>query len=397
MRSFFTKKKILIILGVILSVIFILVLAAYLYIHSIISKINIVAPNMEEDPGSAENSGSVSAFADPGQEGDASRGNSYDEVPGFNTAQPGEGSGDGTTDAEEAINPIDPLDPQIAALEEKIRKNMEENQIPVLSDNNVFNVLLIGSDSRESGGSGRSDAMILVSVNKKTKKIIVTSILRDIYVGIPGKEENNRINTAYAYGRSKLLLQTVEQNFKIHVEEYASIDFFAFIDMVDAVGGITLDVTEAEIPVINDYISEINKLTGQAKTKDHLKEPGTLLLSGKQTLGYVRNRYVGNSDFERTARQRRVLEQVFEKVKKLNLLELQNLMNLILPQITTNLTEKEIFSLILSLPSYMNYDIDQWSIPKSGTYESVRIRGMAVLGIDFGANINALRERVYGK
>lgn len=237
--------------------------------------------------------------------------------------------------------------------------------------------------------------MILVSINKKTKKIIVTSILRDIYLQIPGKKNNNRINEAYAFGGADLLMETIEQNFRIQVEQYASVDFYAFIDIVDAVEGVTLEVTEKEIPVINGYVMELNRLTGQEETKDLLTEPGTLLLSGKQALGYARNRYVGNSDFERTARQRRVLEQIFKKVKNSNLAEIKDLLNIILPHVTTNLTEGEMFSLILSLPSYIDYDIEQWSIPMTGTYTSKRIRGMAVLGIDFNKNIGELHRKVY--
>lgn len=285
---------------------------------------------------------------------------------------------------------------EINSLEEEIRNNMEANQTPIMQDKDVFNILLIGSDSRKSGGrKGLSDAMIIVSINKKTKTITATSVLRDIYLQIPGKQ-NNRINTAYALGGADLLMDTIEQNFKIQVDRYASVDFFAFIDIVDAVGGVTLEVTDKEIPVINKYVAEINHLTDQEETLDQLTEPGTLLLNGKQALGYARNRYVGNNDFERTARQRRVLEQVFHKVKDIGILELNSLMNKLLPQVTTNLTQGEIFSMILSLPSYAKYNLQQWSIPVSGSYSNMRIRGMAVLGIDFEKNIKEIQTRIYG-
>lgn len=190
-------------------------------------------------------------------------------------------------------------------------------------------------------------------------------------------------------------MDTIEQNFKLEVNRYASVDFFAFIDIVDAIGGVTLDVSEKEIPVINNYVSEINRLNGEEESLDNLTEPGTLLLNGKQALGYARNRYIGNNDFERTARQRRVLEQVFLKTKDLGLLELSSLMNKLLPQVTTNLTQGEIFSMILSLPSYAKYDLQQWSIPVNGSYSNLRIEGMAVLGIDFERNIGELQRRIY--
>jgi LCP family protein required for cell wall assembly len=293
-----------------------------------------------------------------------------------------------------AADSIDSSGEEITAMEDKIRKNMEANQIPILQDEDVFNVLLIGSDTRTSGGNGRSDAMIVVSINKRTKTITATSILRDIYLQIPGKK-NNRINAAYALGGADLLMDTIEQNFKMPIDRYASVDFFAFVDIVDAVGGVTIEVTEKEIPVINRYVAEMNQLTGVEESLDQLTTPGIQTLNGKQALGYARNRYVGNNDFERTARQRRVLEQIFTGAKDLNIIELNNLMKKILPQVTTNLKKGEIFSLILSMPSYIGYDLQQWSIPVQGSYSNMRIHGAAVLGIDFDKNIDEIIKRIY--
>lgn len=295
---------------------------------------------------------------------------------------------------EELSDAADSPEKDILSLEEQIRLNMEENSTPIMYDEDVFNVLLIGSDTRETGDTGRSDAMIIISINKKTKSIIATSLLRDIYLQIP-ERTNNRINTAYAYGGAELLLDTIKLNFKIEIDRYASINFNSFIDIVDAVGGVTLEITEEEIPVINKYVRELNQMNGEPGEKDILTEPGTYLLNGIQALGYARNRYVG-MDFERTARQRRILEQIFNNMKNLNLLEINNLMNIVLPNITTNLTEGELFSMILSLPTYTEYSLEEWSIPVNGSYSFMKIRGMSVIGIDFEENIKELRYRVYG-
>jgi LCP family protein required for cell wall assembly len=368
-------RKVVIVLIVSVIIILLLLLTSYLLVHSYINKINLVSTVENTDLNITSEAEVVSKDLEIEQE----------EI------EPFEATDLDVTDS----NLPDSTVNEIATIEDNIRNNLEENSIPIIYDKNVFNILLIGSDTRRSGGAGRSDAMILVSINKKTKKIIVTSILRDIYLQIPGKKINNRINAAYAFGGADLLMETIEQNFRIHLEHYASVDFYAFIDIVDAVEGVTVEVSEKEIPVINSYVMELNRLTGQEETKDYLTEPGTLLLSGKQALGYARNRYVGNSDFERTARQRRVLEKIFKKVKNSDLSDIMDLLDIILPQVTTNLTEGEIFSLILSLPSYIDYDIEQWSIPMTGTYSSKRIRGMEVLGIDFDENNGELHRKVY--
>lgn len=190
-------------------------------------------------------------------------------------------------------------------------------------------------------------------------------------------------------------MDTIEQNFKIQVDRFAAVDFYAFIDIVDTIGGVTLDVTEEELPVINDYVAEINLLTGEEKSKDQLTEAGALLLNGKQTLGYVRDRYVGNNDFERTSRQREVLKKIFDGVKGLRLSEINRLLNVFLPQVTTNFTEGELFSMILDIPAYTKYDFQQWSIPVNGSYKDMRIDRKAVLSIDFEVNIKELQSRIY--
>lgn len=346
----------------ILAAIVFLILCIFLFAHSYISKLNRTA-----------------AFSN----------NTVKESEAVITEPPAKDSG---TEPDSSAEPDSPAE-QITSAENAIRKNMEDNSTAIIYDKNVFNILLIGTDNRSKGESSRSDAMILLSINKKDKAITATSLLRDIYLQIPGKN-NNRLNAACAYGGPKLLMDTIEQNFKIGVERYVSVDFYVFMDIIDAVGGVTIDVTREEIPIINNYIAELNKLKGEAEGSDYLTESGEQKLTGKQALGYARNRYIG-TDFERTARQRKVLNEAFQKIKKLNLIQLNSLLNKLLPQVTTNLTEGEIFSMILSLPAYAGYDIRQWHIPVDNAYQFMRIRGMEVITLDFAKNIKALKEQIY--
>lgn len=282
---------------------------------------------------------------------------------------------------------------KIAGLEEQLRRQMEDME-EILSDEEVFNILLIGSDSRQKDGGGRSDANILLSINQKTKEITMTSIMRDCYVAIPG-HGNNRINAAYAYGGAALLLKTIETSFGISVDKYVAVDFYSFIDIVDVLGGVDIEVSDDEVKVMNWYIKGLNQLKEEPEERGQLDGGGLLHLNGIQTLAYARVRYVGNADFERTQRQRIVLFKLFEKAKEMNLLELNDLLNVLLPEVKTNMSEGEIFSLLLRAPEYLQYELKSLRIPVDGSYESLRIRGMAVLGVDLEKNRKILKEEVY--
>ncbi len=253
------------------------------------------------------------------------------------------------------------------------------------------NILVIGCDSRKKGGVGRSDAIILASISESAEIIYMTSIMRDSYVSIPGKG-NNRINAAYAYGGGKLLLDTVETNFAVDVEKYVSFDFYSFVDVVDSIGGIDIEVAEAEIPVLNSYVKELNKLNGREEGTYYVTESGLQHLNGTQALGYARIRYIGDGDFERTNRQRTVIAKIFEKAKTLNLLEINDLLNTFLPQIKTNLTQEEILSLMLKALDYLQYDLESHRLPVDDSWKYMRVNGMSVLGIDLEKNQKALKE-----
>lgn len=284
---------------------------------------------------------------------------------------------------------------EIQKVDDTIKENIEKPEVKPLSDDDVYNVLLIGTDTRNNNDRGRSDSMILVSINEKTEEIYMTSFMRDSYVSIPGKY-NNRINAAYAYGGPQLLMDTIEQNFKIKIDKYVRVNFFSFMEVIDAVGGVTINVTDAEVPVLNSYLNELNRLLGADANSGKLSSGGTYNLSGKQALGYCRIRYVGNADFQRTQRQRDVLMKVFEKAKGLSLEELDEFLNVLLPKLTTNIQKDEIFSLLMNSPKYFKYDVKQLRVPADGTYSNMTINRMAVLGIDFNANINMLHREIYG-
>ncbi len=259
----------------------------------------------------------------------------------------------------------------------------------------VFNILLIGTDEREGVGGSRSDSMILVSINEDTKEITLTSFLRDTYVSIKG-HENNRLNAAYAFGGTDLLKDTIQNNFKIPIDRYVKVDFFSFMEIVDIIGGIDMELTEKEVDVLNDYLGEVNTILGEEGSDRIDGGAGIYHLNGKQTLAYSRNRRDVDGDFSRTNRQRKILVAIKDKVKECNLIQLYDMFNTALPYITTDMTKGEFLTLLMDFTNYLNADINTNHVPYDGTFENVNINKMAVLSVDFKKNIDYLKRDIYG-
>ncbi len=266
-----------------------------------------------------------------------------------------------------------------------------------MKEDGVTNILLIGNDSRQGGEDGRSDAMILVSISNRTRTIYMTSLLRDIYVEIPG-HESNRLNAAYSFGGPELLLKTIKQNLDIEVNRYVQVNFQAFANLIDAVGGVELELTNEEVQLVNAYLNEYNMLENRPIDTDYLPADasGLLHLNGPQALAYSRNRYIG-SDFGRTERQRKILEAVFHQLPSSMLTNSGDMIDGILPNLTTNITKSECYTLSLDAPKLLTYEIVQASIPIEGSYQNATIRKMSVLQVDFEKNKEFIRTQIYGE
>lgn len=276
-------------------------------------------------------------------------------------------------------------------------KEIETVSKEPFKEDGVKNILLIGNDSRSADESGRSDAMILVSISSRTNSIHLTSLLRDIYVDIPG-HDGNRLNAAYAYGGPELLMETLEKNFDIQVNRYMLVNFQAFANLVDAVGGVDLELSNEEVQYVNGYLVEYNRLEGRAEGTDYLDSSlsGVIHLNGPQALAYCRNRYIG-TDFARTERQRKVISAAMKNAPLALAANGSELINGLMSNITTNMTKTELSGLMMQAPLMLTYDMVSGSIPLEGTYSNANIRGMAVLEIDFEANKDYIRTEIYGK
>ena len=282
----------------------------------------------------------------------------------------------------------------------KINQVPSENRIHYadsLGRGHVRSILVIGTDGRNANDHGRSDSMILISLNSKTKEIIMTSFMRDCYVEIPNNGWD-KLNAAYAYGGAELLMETIENNFDVRIDDYVSVDFASFVSVVDAVGGVDIEVSDAEAEQINIIlISELNSIMGDDINADLLGSGGKLHLNGKQALAYSRIRNVGNNDFERTERQRRVISLIIARLKTFRPSIFKNLASDVIPDITTNMDDLKMYLFSLRVPFAMRYKTKQLQIPAEGTYYPADVDVGSVLQIDNAQNQQIIENEVFSK
>ncbi len=261
----------------------------------------------------------------------------------------------------------------------------------------VTSVLVIGTDGRTLDDRGRSDSMILVSLNSATNEMSLTSFMRDCYVEVPGYGWD-KLNAAYAYGGAELLMDTIEHNFGVKIDDYVSINFISFAQIVDAVGGIDVDLTDEEAQELNVIMeAEVNDIMGDDPRADLLSSGGKdIHLSGKQALSYARIRHVGNADFERTERQRRVIGLVTDKLKT-NPFKLANFKSDVMPYVTTNMETSELYLLSLRAPLLLGYDREQLQIPIENSYHGESTASGDALVLDFDVNYETIKNTVFDK
>lgn len=269
------------------------------------------------------------------------------------------------------------------------------DQKQVVLDEKIINILLIGEERINSGnGNGRSDSMMIASMNTEDKTLKIVSIMRDSYVTIEGYQ-NNKLNAAFSFGGGDLLCDTIYRNFGIQLDGYVRVDFTGFRKLIDELGGVEIELTEAEAQYLNttNYISD--------KSQRNVV-PGKQTASGTQALGYCRVRKRAaingeNDDFGRTYRQRAVMTQVYSKVKNLNAVEMVSIVNKLLPYVSTNIGKVDILNYAKAVLQMGIPEIQQKRIPLDGEYYGQRFSNCgSALVIDFDANNKALWEFIYG-
>lgn len=275
-----------------------------------------------------------------------------------------------------------------------IDKATEDTLNSFSSSDDVVNIALFGLDQRTEDEPCRSDAIIVLSVDTAHKKLKLTSIMRDSYVNIDGHGKD-KLNHAYAYGGPQLAIKTLNQNFKLNITDYVSINFFELEKLIDDLGGVVIDIKPAEVPFINDHMKEVASLTQTPVTL--LKNSGSQNLNGRQALAYSRIRYQGNGDYERTDRQRKVLEAIMHKVLNSNVSQYPALLDKLGPHVTTSLSNMEILSLGTSVVTSGTTNIEQVRFPYDGYFnDSGKMIGEVwYLPYDLDETSNQIHEYIY--
>ena len=223
--------------------------------------------------------------------------------------------------------------------------NQDENM------DDYINLMFFGVDSRDNEltENTRSDSMILVSINKKNSDIRLVSFFRDCYVFVDG-HGYTKLTHAYSYGGPELALNTINQNFDLNVKDFVTVNFSALTNVIDALGGVEIKITEDEIDYVNSYTRDVARINGTTPHK--IRKAGKQTLDGTQATAYCRVRYTAGGDFTRAQRQRTVLYAIARKAKKSNPIALLNVVKEIMPQVYTSLHTGDLLKLSLRAFSY---------------------------------------------
>lgn len=285
-----------------------------------------------------------------------------------------------------AVNPdlveTIPLDPnmkdQFKQADDDISKNISDNIL--WYNDNVLNILLVGCDYGDTKQYyPRSDSMIIASVNKVQKTITFASLSRAAYVSIPG-HGNARLNAAYAYGGPKLLKQTIEKNYKVRIDHYVSIDFDGFQKVINILGGVKITLSESEYEAMKEQL--INP-----------QGPGQYTLLGSEALNYCRLRSI-DTDRDRTQRQRNVLKQITVSARSMSLSQGLQILNEILPLVTTDYSKSELVGQAATMLGYVTYSVREAVIPKNQP-GLVLVDGYEVIMLKWGNVRRDIHEILY--
>jgi LCP family protein required for cell wall assembly len=259
-------------------------------------------------------------------------------------------------------------------------------------DESITNIALFGVDRRDKDEPARSDSIMILTIDEKHKKIKMSSIMRDTYVKVAGHGET-KINHAYAYGGPELAIKTLNENFDMNIRDYATVDFFNLEKIIDAVGGVNVDVKDDEISLINGYMDETSTIEKKSITK--ISNSGTQTLNGMQAVAYARIRYTTGGDFVRTERQRTILSGIFTKIQSLGAKEFPSVVSKLLPLTETSMNSMDIIKLGSKVFSSNTRTLDQERFPLDDYCSNEMIDGVSYLIADMETTVVQLHKYIY--
>lgn len=254
------------------------------------------------------------------------------------------------------------------------------------------NIALFGIDSRDGTyeKGARTDCIIIASINNKTKEVKLVSVYRDTYLK-QGEDKYTKANAAYASGGAEAAIQMLDTNLDLDITEYVTVDFSAVTSAVDLLGGIEVEITDAERVHLNNHAIETAKVTGVKTTK--IKEAGLVTLDGVQATSYTRIRQTEGDDFKRTERQRLVIEKIIEKAKETDLGTLNDIIDEVFPKVSTNLSAVEIIKLASDIRAYELGDTR--GFPFDYTPKKMGKSGECIIPTGLSQNVTQLHEFLF--
>jgi len=259
-------------------------------------------------------------------------------------------------------------------------------------DEEIVNVAFFGLDRENSKAVGRSDSTMILSIDKKHKKIKMISIMRDTYVKIKDNGQS-KLNHSYAYGGPQLAIRTLNENFDMNIRDFVAVDFFKLEEIINELGGVEINVKPDEVKYINQHMIEVAEV--EHKKIISVTKSGKQTLNGMQTVSYARIRHTGNGDFERTERQRTVLTALLNKIKSGGATQFSSNVSKLLPYVETSLSSMDIVKLGTSAFTSGTTNLDQERFPIDGYCKDITIDGTWYLQADMQATKDQLHKYIY--
>ena len=257
--------------------------------------------------------------------------------------------------------------------------------------NSVINIALFGVDAVD-GGVGRSDSIMIATIDTVHKKLKLTSIMRDSYVAIEG-HGNDKLNHAYAFGGPQLAIKTLNENFDLNIEDFAAVNFETLPKIIDKIGGIELDIDEDELEHVNGYTAHLNSINGTNEAA--IEKTGLQHVSGTQALAYCRIRYTSGGDYKRTERHREVLTEIFKKIEDIPATSYPSLLSEILPMVNTSLDYSKILELGTEVLKLGDSSMELERFPRDEYCEGEIINEIYYLTFDKEVTVEQLHSYIF--